>query len=110
MNTSNILVFFCCGMIIVGSLFLCYYIYSLVLIDAKARGLERPRFWALVSLGGQSGGGLLLYLFKRRNYEVRLTQQEQAAMDRLKRKILAIFVLMFLAVIFFVFAMLPNMF
>ncbi|MGG5319141.1 hypothetical protein [Enterococcus sp. AZ072] len=109
MNTRDILVLFCCGMILIGSTFLCYYLYSLVLIDAKARGLERPKFWALVSLGGQSGGGLLLYLFKRRNYDVHLTPQEQAAMDQLKRKILAIFVMMFLAVIFFIFAMMPKM-
>lgn len=110
MDTKDLLVFFCCGTIIVGSMFLCYYLYSLVLIDAKARGLERPKLWAFISLGGQSGGGLLLYLFKRRNYEVHLNPQEQAAMDQLKRKILAIFVMMFLAIIFFVFAMMPKMF
>lgn len=110
MDSRIILVIFCCGTILVGCMFLCYYTYSLVLMDAKARGLERPKLWAFISLSGQSGGGLLLYLFKRRNYEVHLSSQEQAAMDQLKRKILAIFVMMFLAIIFFVFAMLPNMF
>ncbi|WP_429974147.1 hypothetical protein [Enterococcus sp. AZ163] len=48
-------------------------------------------------------------MFKPRNYDVHLTPQEQAAMDQLKRKILAIFMMMFLAVIFFIFAMMPKM-
>ena len=110
MDNRTLLLFFCIGVILIVSAFLCYYIYSLVLIDAKARGLERPKLWAFVSIGGQSGQELLLYLFKRRNYEVQLSRAEQAAMDQIKRKIFAFFAIDLIAVIFFVFAGLPRMF
>lgn len=107
MDQRMIVFILCCGIIIAASMCLCYFIYSLVLIDAKARGLERPRLWAFLSLSGQSGGGLLLYFFKRRKYEVHLTRQEQVAMDQLKRKIFAIFFVEFVAIGFFVFSILP---
>ena len=46
--------------IILVSFLLVYFIYSMVLIDAKARGMKKPRFWAVLAAGSGSGEGLLV--------------------------------------------------
>ncbi|MBO1305960.1 hypothetical protein JZO70_07300 [Enterococcus sp. 669A] len=110
MSNTTLVLFLCVGIILISSSFMCYYVYSLVLIDAKARGLERPKLWALLSAGGQSGQGMLLYLIKRRKYDVQLKPSQQAEMDQLKRKIVALILISTVAIVFFVFTVLPIMF
>ncbi|MBL1229395.1 hypothetical protein IW492_09145 [Enterococcus sp. BWB1-3] len=73
------------GIIILCSLAIAINIYRLLLIDAKDRGLEKPKIWALIGAGGQHGEGLLLYFFHRRNHPKMMeSQPEQTAFIRKK--------------------------
>ena len=69
------------------SIFLCYYLYELVLLDANNRGIQHPKFWSLLAATGQSGEGLMIYLFKRRKTSSRLNPAMQQKMLVLKNKI-----------------------
>lgn len=77
---------------------LCYYIFSLVMLDAKSRGIKNPKIWSIIASGGQNGGGLLLYLFARRKTASLMNVTDVARFQRLKRKIYCL-----LAVLFFLF-------
>ncbi|HCM87604.1 MULTISPECIES: hypothetical protein [Enterococcus] len=79
-----------------------YFIYSLVMIDAKSRGIKNPKFWSIVSSGGQNGGGLLLYLFTRRKTVSRMNTAETAEFLTLKKKIYCLLAVMFFLFLLFV--------
>lgn len=98
----------CCGfllfLLVVGAL--CYYIFALVLLDAKNRGIKDPKFWSLLAAGGQRGEGLLLYLFKRQKTISTLDSDETAVFLQLKRKIyylLALLIVIFILLIVAIF-------
>lgn len=98
MNIMAIMIFLMLGFIIAAVL-MCYYIYSLVLIDAKSRGIKNPKFWSLIAAGGQRGEGLLLYLFSRRKTTSSMSSAEIEQVGGLKRKIycvMAVFLFLFL--------------
>lgn len=86
------------GLIIVfSSIGLMYYIYHLVLMDAKSRKLEQAKFWSVIASSSQNGGGLLLYLFKRRNTSNLLSAGENKRFLTIKRKIYCLMALDLLA-------------
>lgn len=49
---------------VIAAFSLFYYVFSLVLLDAKSRGIKNPKFWSLVAAGGHHGEGLLLVSFQ----------------------------------------------
>ncbi|MCY3035604.1 MULTISPECIES: hypothetical protein [Aerococcus] len=90
---------------IMGALFLNYNIYKLVLIDAKARKMKRPRLWALLSMGHNNGSAFLpIYFFNRRKYPRKaFSPQEAENYERYKKQAkvsLALFLIG--AVVFFI--------
>lgn len=85
-------------LLVLASGCLCYYIFSLVMMDAKSRGIKNPKFWSLIAAGGQHGEGLLVYLFTRRNTTSRMNSAETSQFLKIKRKIYCL-----LAVLFFLF-------
>lgn len=90
------------GIICFASFYMAYQIFQIVLIDAQARGIERPRFWAWLAAGGQHAEGILLYLFKRKNYlskQLAPDQQEKINLAKQKAKVSILF--MDLAVVIF---------
>lgn len=101
MNAIGILIIL--GVLFVVAAFsLFYYVFSLVLLDAKSRGIKNPKFWSLVAAGGQHGEGLLLYLFNRRKTVSNMTDTESARFLQLKKKIyylMAVDLFLFLAAV-----------
>lgn len=81
---------------------MCYYIYSLVMMDAKSRGIRNPKFWSIVAAGGQHGEGLLLYLFTRRKTTSRMNTAETAQFLKLKRKVFCLLTVVFVLFLLFV--------
>ncbi|MBS5385893.1 MAG: hypothetical protein KHY31_00790 [Clostridiales bacterium] len=73
------------AVIVVGAVFFLYQLYNIVVIDAKTRGLKHPRFWGFLSLGNNTGGGLLAYLIRRRNCPV-IDSTERDKQEISKRK------------------------
>ncbi|MFR6672033.1 hypothetical protein [Enterococcus avium] len=87
-------------LLLAGAYCLFYYIFSLIMLDAKSRGIKNPNFWSLIATGGQNGGGLLLYLFARRKTTSLMKPAEVEKFLQLKRKIyclLAVLFVLFLA-------------
>ncbi|MBO0452463.1 MULTISPECIES: hypothetical protein [Enterococcus] len=82
--------------------FLCYYVFTMVMLDAKSRGIKNPRFWSIIATGGQNGGGLLLYLFTRRKTISKMNSAETADFLKLKRKIYCLLAVMFFLFLLFV--------
>lgn len=105
MNIMAIMIFLMLGFIIAAVL-MCFYLYSLVLIDAKSRGIKQPKFWSILAASGQRGEGLLLYLFNRRKIDSKLSLAEIEQINGLKRKIyclMAVFFFLFLLAVLLIF-------
>lgn len=74
------------AIIAVGAVFFLYQLYNIIVIDAKTRGLKRPRFWGILSLGNNTGGGLLVYLIRRRNCPViNITENDKQIISKRKK-------------------------
>lgn len=73
--------------IIICGVSLMVNIYRLVYLDAKSRGMKRPKLWGALSMGGNNGEGLVLYLFKRKNYEKNISKDDLKHMNKIKKKI-----------------------
>lgn len=97
MNQTTIMILLM-SLLILAAACMCYYIFSLVMLDAKSRGIKNPKIWSIIATGGQNGGGLLLYLFTRRKTTSLMNQAETEQFLRIKRKIYC-----FLVVLFFLF-------
>lgn len=70
----------------VGAVFFLYQLYNIILIDAKTRGLKHPHFWGFLSMGNNTGGGLLLYMMRRRNCPViHITEKDRRELSRRKK-------------------------
>lgn len=65
---------------------LAYQVFKMTALDAASRGLKHPNFWGLFSVGGQNGGGLILYLIGRRKYPSNMDGETRAEMDSRKKK------------------------
>lgn len=75
------------AIIVVGVVSFLYQLYSLVVIDAKIRGIKHPRFWGLfTTLGNNTGNGLLVYLIRRRNCPVvNITEKDKLEISKKKK-------------------------
>lgn len=96
---KNLILLISIIVIVAVTLCLQYYIYQLVLIYAKGRGVENPRFWAIISAAANNGSGLFFYLFKRKGLENYLNNEELQKMKKIKNKI---YCLMFLDILAFI--------
>ncbi|MGX7024104.1 hypothetical protein [Vagococcus hydrophili] len=76
--------------IVVTAIFLTYYMYQLVLIDATSRKIAKPKFWAFLAASSQNGSGLPIYLFKRKGTLSYLSEIEKISVLRIKKKICAL--------------------
>lgn len=75
------------GIMIFSAIYLAIQLYSLVNLDANYRDIKSPGLWAAISLSGNAGEGLLLYLLKRRSYPRReFSTSDQEKFLRLKNK------------------------
>ena len=67
------------AVIAVGAVFFLYQLYSIV-------GLKHPRLWGFLSLGNNTGGGLLVYLIRRRNCPVvNITDNDRQEISKRKK-------------------------
>ena len=53
-----------CLLVVTNGMFV-YQLFKLIELDASIRGMRHPKFWGLLTAGGQRGEGLLLYLLMR---------------------------------------------
>ncbi len=79
---ASIMVF----MVLLGDFTLMYQIFKLVVLDAESRGLKHPTFWGVFSLGGNNGGGLLLYLLGRNRFPANMTETTKELFNSRKKK------------------------
>lgn len=93
------------SLIVVISGLMMYCLYQLVLIDAKNRGLKKPKFWAVLAAGSQNGSGLFWYLVKRRHTVATLNPQEVQQVLQLKKKIYLLLTMDVMALTFSLVAM-----
>lgn len=90
-----------CGVLIgLTSLFMVYYLYHLILLDAKSRGVKKPRGWAILAAGGQNGSGLLWYLLKRPQKKLAASNVVARQMQQLKIKIYCLLAVDGMALVF----------
>ncbi len=80
-----------------------YQVYGMVKLDAKSRGLKRPRLWGYFASSADSG--LLLYLLGRRNYVSTMNEADQAEMEGRKKQALWLVVLLVAATVLLLAAM-----
>lgn len=78
---ASIFIIITCGLALIIN------IYRLVYLDAKSKGIKKPKLWGLISAGAQNGSGLILYLFKRRGYENSISKEDLKTMDKIKKRI-----------------------
>ena len=48
-----------CLLVVTNGMFV-YQLFKLIELDASIRGMRHPKFWGLLTAGGQRGEGLLL--------------------------------------------------
>ncbi|WP_208560798.1 hypothetical protein [Marinilactibacillus kalidii] len=94
MDKFNLLMI-CFLIIAFSSICLAYYVYQLILMDAKSRQIDHPRFWSTIAAANQNGGGILLYLFKRRKTTSLLSENEKQTFLTIKKKIYCLLALSF---------------
>lgn len=74
----------------VGGVMLAYNIYQMTIIDAEARGIQKPKAWGLLNAAGNNGNAfILLYLIRRRQFPVKsLPKDKKIALNLYKKKAL----------------------
>lgn len=86
MDQKLILAVICGAIAFVGTATVCYHIFQMTVIDAKARGLKHPKFWGLFTMSGNNSNGLILYLIGRRNYPIQnMSRQDQEKIIKYKK-------------------------
>lgn len=71
---------------IVGTIAVVYQIYHMTVIDAKARGLKRPKLWGIFSLSGSGSSGLVIYLLGRKKYPIiNISDEDKKEIDTRKK-------------------------
>lgn len=60
----------CFAAIIVGALHIGFQLFKIASLDAEARGLNRPKLWGFLAMGGNNSSGLIMYLILRRKHPV----------------------------------------
>lgn len=102
MNSLMLLVILCISLVSCSGL-LAYYMYQLLVLDAKSRGLARPKLWAIIGAGGGRGEGLLFYLFKRKNFSGEMTEKDQQKSRQLKKRMNLLLIVQVVSALLFVF-------
>ena len=88
-----------CLLIVTNGMFV-YQLFKLVELDASIRGMRHPKFWGLLTAGGQRGEGLLLYLLMRNKAIYSMEIEEQEELGNRKKRLLYLLILNIIFAIF----------
>lgn len=88
-----------CLLIVTNGMFV-YQLFKLVELDASIRGMRHPKFWGLLTAGGQRGEGLLLYLLMRNKAIYSMEIEEQEELENRKKRLLYLLILNIIFAIF----------
>lgn len=88
-----------CLLVVTNGMFV-YQLFKLVELDASIRGMRHPKFWGLLTAGGQRGEGLLLYLLKRDKAIYSMEIEEQEELGNRKKRLLYLLILNIIFAIF----------
>lgn len=99
---KDVLLLICGAIILAAAILMMLQMYRLVLLDAKSRGIQHPKFWAILSAGSQNGGGLIFYLLKRENYLSRMSTEERQKADHLLNSVIGCFLISMIGALAFV--------
>lgn len=76
-------------LLILSAVFTARYIYVMVKLDAASRGMKNPTLWGLLSIGGSSNGGLLLYLLLRGRYPQNMEESQKPLFEQSRKRAVA---------------------
>ena len=88
-----------CLLVVTNGIFV-YQLFKLVELDASIRGMRHPKFWGLLTAGGQRGEGLLLYLLTRNKAIYSMEIEEQEELENRKKRLLYLLILNIIFAIF----------
>ena len=88
-----------CLLVVTNGMFV-YQLFKLVELDASIRGMRHPKFWGLLTAGGQRGEGLLLYLLTRNKAIYSMEIEEQEELGNRKKRLLYLLILNIIFAIF----------
>ncbi|EGL87386.1 hypothetical protein QM857_02720 [Streptococcus infantis] len=88
-----------CLLVVTNGMFV-YQLFKLVELDASIRGMRHPKFWGLLTAGGQRGEGLLLYLLTRNKAIYSMEIEEQEELENRKKRLLYLLILNIIFAIF----------
>ena len=88
-----------CLLVVTNGMFV-YQLFKLVELDASIRGMRHPKFWGLLTAGGQRGEGLLLYLLTRDKAIYSMEIEEQEELENRKKRLLYLLILNIIFAIF----------
>ena len=88
-----------CLLVVTNGMFV-YQLFKLVELDASIRGMRHPKFWGLLTAGGQRGEGLLLYLLTRNKAIYSMEIEEQEELEIRKKRLLYLLILNIIFAIF----------
>ena len=88
-----------CLLVVTNGMFV-YQLFKLVELDASIRGMRHPKFWGLLTAGGQRGEGLLLYLLTRDKAIYSMEIEEQEDLGHRKKRLLYLLILNIIFAIF----------
>ena len=88
-----------CLLVVTNGMFV-YQLFKLVELDAAIRGMRHPKFWGLLTAGGQRGEGLLLYLLTRNKAIYSMEIEEQEELENRKKRLLYLLILNIIFAIF----------
>ena len=88
-----------CLLVVTNGMFV-YQLFKSVELDASIRGMRHPKFWGLLTAGGQRGEGLLLYLLTRDKAIYSMEIEEQEELGNRKKRLLYLLILNIIFAIF----------
>lgn len=88
-----------CLLVVTNGMFV-YQLFKLIELDASIRGMRHPKFWGLLTAGGQRGEGLLLYLLTRDKAIYSMEIEEQEELGNRKKRLLYLLILNIIFAIF----------
>lgn len=88
-----------CLLVVTNGMFV-YQLFKLVELDASIRGMRHPKFWGLLTAGGQRGEGLFLYLLMRNKAIYSMEIEEQEELENRKKRLLYLLILNIIFAIF----------
>lgn len=88
-----------CLLVVTNGIFV-YQLFKLVELDASIRGMKHPKFWGILTAGGQRGEGLLFYLLMRDKAVYPMEIEEQEELENRKKRLLYLLILNIIFAIF----------